>query len=539
EGHTVYWETGVGTVLAMDASVNQLHVRDITGALPSRGATISIRPPDFVSRLLEVWAPEENYRQFESLYEKLSERGAGLAKTIPDLQSLFPACNVQQGRCSSLTHFSPAFLWGPPGTGKTSSLGRLIAALLARTDLRVLMVSNTNVAVDLCMIAAVRGLREIGRGDIVQKCLRLGTRADPAMYTDNKCEAVVEPDAVRKGILKRLSNHMEKEPDDSSPLEERDAWVKEEENLRQQLQARAVELLRCKRFAALTFSRGFFEYEAVKSAAFDQLVVDEAGQVGQAAVLPFLPLTKGWLFAGDHQQLAPIVQTQSAEAEEWLGTSLLERFADESEPNTILLEEQYRMSEPICASVSKHFYGGRLRVADALRTDTAWQKRRDFRPCRNLGRGAMVCLDIESEAEGHHEYGKGYIRKESAMRCVEAVMTLLGPTHNVGPEEIAVITVYRAQRRLIWKMLLEFAKGQPGLTKDLLVSTVHALQGGERPHIIFDPVAGNGRFVVDQLGPRIVNVALSRTMTRFICTLSQSDIENPILRAIGKDCARP
>lgn len=49
-----------------------------------------------------------------------------------------------QKSCGSDIHF----IWGPPGTGKTETIGFLIAALLKR-NLRVLVVSHTNVATDL------------------------------------------------------------------------------------------------------------------------------------------------------------------------------------------------------------------------------------------------------------------------------------------------------------------------------------------------------------------------------------------------------
>ena len=45
--------------------------------------------------------------------------------------------------CGSDVHF----IWGPPGTGKTQTIGFLIVALLSR-NLRVLVVSHTNVATD-------------------------------------------------------------------------------------------------------------------------------------------------------------------------------------------------------------------------------------------------------------------------------------------------------------------------------------------------------------------------------------------------------
>ncbi len=51
--------------------------------------------------------------------------------------------------CGSEVHF----IWGPPGTGKTQTIGFLIAALLRR-NLRVLVVSHTNVATDHVIASA-------------------------------------------------------------------------------------------------------------------------------------------------------------------------------------------------------------------------------------------------------------------------------------------------------------------------------------------------------------------------------------------------
>ena len=56
--------------------------------------------------------------------------------------------------CASSIHF----IWGPPGTGKTKTIGFLIAALLRR-GLRILVVSHTNVATDHAIANAAELLR--------------------------------------------------------------------------------------------------------------------------------------------------------------------------------------------------------------------------------------------------------------------------------------------------------------------------------------------------------------------------------------------
>jgi hypothetical protein len=66
-------------------------------------------------------------------------------KDPPNSEQLAAICAA----CGSDVHF----IWGPPGTGKTQTIGFLIAALLRR-NLRVLVVSHTNVATDHAIASA-------------------------------------------------------------------------------------------------------------------------------------------------------------------------------------------------------------------------------------------------------------------------------------------------------------------------------------------------------------------------------------------------
>jgi hypothetical protein len=56
------------------------------------------------------------------------------------------------------TSWHPGFIWGPPGTGKTHALGYLVGELVKR-DERVLLTSNTNVAVDTALLTTFRALK--------------------------------------------------------------------------------------------------------------------------------------------------------------------------------------------------------------------------------------------------------------------------------------------------------------------------------------------------------------------------------------------
>jgi RecA/RadA recombinase len=74
---------------------------------------------------------------------------------------------------------SVTYIWGPPGTGKTTTMGSIVAAL-ASAGQKVLLVSNTNLAIDTALERCLDRFSEIsplGGGEM----LRLGTMVKPEL----------------------------------------------------------------------------------------------------------------------------------------------------------------------------------------------------------------------------------------------------------------------------------------------------------------------------------------------------------------------
>ncbi len=103
--------------------------------------------------------------------------------------------------CGSDVHF----IWGPPGTGKTRTIGYIVAALLQR-QLRILLVSHTNVATDRATESVVEVLKEIGIKDWqTGKVVRYGNITPDASL----------PETVRLDkIEERLAQPLKKRLDD-------------------------------------------------------------------------------------------------------------------------------------------------------------------------------------------------------------------------------------------------------------------------------------------------------------------------------------
>lgn len=106
--------------------------------------------------------------------------------------------NSQFNAISSVFGSDITIIWGPPGTGKTTTLGLLIDALL-NSNKRVLVVAHTNVAVDqavLKIIEACEGTSRLQEG----KILRFG----PFVIQDESAKEILNKVSI-EGIADILS----------------------------------------------------------------------------------------------------------------------------------------------------------------------------------------------------------------------------------------------------------------------------------------------------------------------------------------------
>ena len=113
-------------------------------------------------------------------------------------------------------------------------------------------------------------------------------------------------------------------------------------------------------------------------------------------------------------------------------------------------------------------------------------------------------------------------RPNSSLRLVHDLVNA------IDQSDILVLTPYRAQRTLLRAFLKNAGY------KRVLVSTVHRAQGSERNTVIFDPVHASTSFLNNRdLGPRLMNVALSRAKARLFVIASRENLLNPVIRQIA------
>jgi DNA replication ATP-dependent helicase Dna2 len=268
-------------------------------------------------RRLDVYPSELSVsRQLTALHDALLKgdrrRKAVLfgrrAPTFSDVSETFVDNNESQNRAvrRAVGADDFALVHGPPGTGKTYTIARLVRALVERGE-RVLLSAFTNRAVD----NALEALREQGFEDVARVGTTTGVRED-----------MLDVRLDRRG-----------EPND-----------------------RAAALRSAPVVAATTATCGS---RVLRETDFDVAVVDEASQLTEPGTLAAINLADRFVLVGDHEQLPPVVRS----GDERLATSLFERLHDDTPDAAVMLDRQYRMSQRIQAFASREFYDGALRPA--------------------------------------------------------------------------------------------------------------------------------------------------------------------------------
>lgn len=519
EGSAAWWPgppNGTADVLSVVPEKEQINLRFATARPPGAGGMIRLYPPRYLEALRDVWDNAEWAAQCIRWLEKLHAQNSPDPELCPS-STAFAWLRRGQARSFELPGWHAGFLWGPPGTGKTTTLGAMLAQYLVQfPGKRVLLLSTTNTAVDQALVAVDRALVGLGSREARiarNACKRVGSHFIAAHYTGREhLLPATDPALIRKLAA------LEAQVPDKEDVQAYARWKLAVEQVRELIRKQAKDLLKEARLAALTTTRAAFTHRDLRDLApYDLVVFDEASQVGIAHALALAPLGRRVVFAGDPQQLAPIVQSDHPMAQAWLGRSMF-HYKDACPRATYFLDEQSRMAAPICRIVSDLFYDGRLRLAAGCDDDPLWRRERRIPQPPAIGSERITLEATGAEGKWSRRY-HGPIRYETATIIADWTAELL---KQGDLDQLIILTPFRAQRTLIKGLLRN--KGIRGVT----VSTVHRAQGSERHTVIFDPAQGDNDFLKTEDARRLVNVALSRAKARLMLTLSPGDRQNPL-----------
>ncbi|HEY1816063.1 MAG TPA: AAA domain-containing protein [Kofleriaceae bacterium] len=448
-----------------------------------------------------------------------------------------------------------AFVWGPPGTGKTATLVHVIDELVARGE-RILIASTTNAAIDQ-LIAKLATRPWFAPGTFV----RLG-RSDADTFGAELADIVDDRQSTRQGELARLRGRSGEAEQDvryaralvseltpalstqqslfsAPPPRLRAAALARvfaaadaiaELDARGQLRVieqriarlERVRVLTKARLAARTAEARDLEARVVAEARvvlctfastyvspllaterFDTLIAEEAGM----ATLPSLFYAASLcdrraIVVGDPRQLPPIVQSNDGDVRRAIGRNIFDVTVPEpaTSPIVAMLEVQYRMHPAIGSLVGALFYGGRLvHAADHVDEIAA---RAPF-PGR-----ALVVDDTRSTCERSAK-GSSRINLVSAERTAELALEAV----RAGHASVAVITPYAAQAAEIRRLL-----AARRIADAVECSTIHRFQGRECDVVLIDLVDAHpmrpSALVAD--APNLLNVSISRARGKLV-----------------------
>lgn len=522
EGSAAWWAgppKGGADVLSVVPENEQINLRFSTSRPPETGQLIRIYPPRYLEALYECWLNDEWASLCFDWLNKTKSHTSFDARETPNPRP-FHWLRERQILAFKLPGWDSAFLWGPPGTGKTTTLGAMLAQYLVQfPNSKVLVVSTTNIAVDQAIVAVDKAAAQLGHkgSSISEKCVRVGSHFIASQYIGREHLLPIQD----TNLIQMIATLEAQKPDPQN-VAAYALWKARVEQLRAEIRKQSARVLDEARLAAMTTTRAVFTFDELHNRKrYDLIVFDEASQVGFAHALALVPLGQHCLFAGDPKQLAPIVRSDDASAQRCLGKSMFSRMrpADDS---TCLLNEQSRMAESICQIVSDVFYEGKLIVARDCRNNREWETYRSLVSVPPIGDRNAHVYQVTENGTWSQKY-HGPIRYESAKFICELVNNLKA---FMEESDIIVLTPFRAQRTLIKSFLRNAG------CRQVMVSTVHRAQGSERHTVIFDPALGNTQFLLQENAPRLINVALSRAQARLVVLLSPGDRGNPLFDQI-------
>lgn len=135
EGAYAWWpgdqrgvSKGTADVLSVVPEEELVVLRFLTSPLPQPGQGLLIYPIQYLQKLRDLWAIDSFATARLQWWDQSHAQNAKTGPTADP--SPFRWLRARQRDAFQLLAWKVSFLWGPPGTGKTTTLGALLARLL-------------------------------------------------------------------------------------------------------------------------------------------------------------------------------------------------------------------------------------------------------------------------------------------------------------------------------------------------------------------------------------------------------------------------
>ena len=412
--------------------------------------------------------------------------------------------DMQSNLCENIE-----FVFGPPGTGKTTHLARevILPTMRKAEDLKVLVLTPTNKAADVLVRRLVESM--VADHSYTDWLVRFGTTND----------SIIE----QSGVFRDKTFDIRTFP-------------------------RNVTVTTIARFPYDYFLPDESTRLHLSSLKWDYIIIDEASMVPLAnIVLPLYKKTpKKFIIAGDPFQIEPITTVDIWKNENIYSMVELKSF---NEPTTIpykyhveLLTTQYRSIPEIGEVFSRFAYGGVLkhnRTSDSQRP-LPISNSINIKPLNII---KFPVSKYESIYRPKRLQNKSHYQVYSALFAFEFLKYLSSLIELAEDDElfrIGLITPYRAQSDLIDKMMTSVTLPK---NIEVQVGTIHGFQGDECDIILslFNPpqyISTSKDMFLNKLN--IINVSISRARDYLFVIMPDDNTENvgnlDLIKKVEKLC---
>ncbi|MCH8558363.1 MAG: DNA2/NAM7 family helicase [Balneolia bacterium] len=525
---------------------------------------------------IEDQPEDKGIRRLEEIFGKNDESDEVDDDDFPDVRhDGFRNESQQEAIIKAMTN-RVTYVWGPPGTGKTATLGFIIANYIDQGK-KVLFASNTNRAVDVGLMSALTAIQDMRVEINPEYITRFG---DAALENDTltqlsfdeqlerrRMELLQESqqesrEDVRRKMLVEMIEKLQRNGKEvpgkiqheyDTLLLYADDEERKTEELASELEMLRFRELNRKKLLATTLAR-VCTSDLMQTASFDAVVIDEASMANIPYLLVLAAKSKKHIvFAGDPMQLPPIAMTTNAKHRDFLerdvytmvsgAESMEELFSwkDKNPGITCFFDTQYRLEDDLAEVISSVFYDGRLKSGKADINKTSAQKEFGDDLIEAEKKEQDISVYLVNSARYNpwietpkSEYGFRPVNEVHRKLTLELVKRLMFREH-LPASEIGIIVPFRS---VVWdyrKALYEEGYG------DVEVGTIHTFQGREKEAILFDLVmSGQGPgqphrhfsvrpFDEDKNGlsvPRLLNVAFSRAKSRMVVIADMNHVRN-------------
>lgn len=562
ENGSVY-ANGVEVGSLVDVHCNEdgfVVVKGETCNMPAQGGTVKFLPADYLRILREFSAMLVEKPELRNEYRFLNLRDELLKCTDRVGEGEVKDRHLREAQRYAIEETIDrdfSMLWGPPGTGKSYTLGH-IAAHYRKKGKRILLLSTTNAAVDVTTIAIDDACSLTGSPLRNAEVIRYSqTTTQPEEY-ERRRHLTAYADLVRRYAeeerrlvkqLKSARNALETATNDEL-LRARikvAGLISELHTLGMRRHDDAVALVNNARIVCCTICSAM--YNGFLEQGFDVVLIDEASLVPRATWPYILNIGNGKKFvvAGDPMQLEPVqARSDDLGAHCWfdqnlysyLGMTTIHGILPFYEAGSMtLLNEQTRMRKGICNIVSKMFYNDLL-TGD--RTD----ERMEFSDS-GLSDGDVEILDpSKSESYGLDRLSPVPYRLtnvKNAECVIRTIKSVVGDSTRGRRISILIETPFRNQAyKVYWPLLKRLGVNS---NVDIRVSTIHSCQGDEADLVFLDLVDPSNNFIARSDAAHIWCVACSRARHKLVIVGSRGAMRlgrysNAILNMVEKGACK-